>query len=261
MREKTILITGAGSGIGAAVARLFAERRWIVGLYDLNPDSVAEIASELGSNCCHGVMDVTDRDSVRAGIDHFAKRTNGRLDVLLNNAGIFEDRAFIEADPAFLDKMVDVNAKGVVNCAYEAFAMLKGTSGSQMINLGSASSIYGVPMEAVYSSTKFFVRGLSEALRVEWQPFGIGVKLVMPSYVRTPLIADQDISWADKENDKLLDAEDVAETVWKAAHRDRLYWIIPFEARLMMSLVRAVPLQWVSKIAAKLLATGQRKSA
>lgn len=248
----TIFITGAGSGIGAATARLFHGRGWTVGAYDLDPASVAALASELGAGCVAGQVDVTDRASVDKGMADFLAQTGGRLDVLCNNAGVFDDVAFAEQGAASIDRIVSVNIHGVVNCAQAGFPALRDTPGARLVNIGSAAAIYGVPRESVYSGSKFFVRGLSEALRLEWAEHDIGVALIMPAYVATPMVETADhISWAEKFGVRLK-AEDVAEAIWKAAHSDRLYWPMPFDNRLLMSLIRKIPLRMVPWLARRI---------
>lgn len=89
MNKKTIVITGAASGIGLETALLFAKNGWFVGLFDINQFGLDDLAARIGPESCFSrVMDVSDADSVRRGIDVFAERTGGKIHVLLNNAGI-----------------------------------------------------------------------------------------------------------------------------------------------------------------------------
>ena len=241
-QTKTIFITGAGSGIGANTARLFAAKGWFVGLYDLNPESVAKLSDELGANCCHGFIDVTDRVAVDTAFEQFSAVTDGGLDVMLNNAGLFQDKPFIEADPDFLDLMMRVNMDGVVNCARAAYALLKNTPDSHLVNMCSASAIYGVPHNAVYSATKFFVRGLTEALRIEWNRDDITVNMVMPSYIVTPMTDGVKLS---HPSDDILSVDEVTQAIWEAATSRGMYWIMPRSSRALNFLVRKLPLEAV----------------
>lgn len=242
-KSKCIFITGAGSGIGAAIARKFHGNGWVVGAYDLNIGSVKKLANTLGDGCLFGQIDVTDRNSVRAALGEFTLVTGGRLDILCNNAGIFEDVDFSDQSEAMIEQIMAVNITGVVSCTQTAFSALKATSGAKVINIASAASIYGIPNEAVYSGSKFFVRGLSEALQLEWREHDIGVALIMPGYVATPMVENaSQISWKERFGIK-LSAVDVADTVWKSASSNRLYWPLPRDSSLLMAVMRKLPLR------------------
>jgi len=252
---KTIFITGAGSGIGAATASYFSDRGWFVGLYDLNLESVKTLSSALGSNNCFAQLDVTSPNSVAAAFAHFAENTGGRLDVMFNNAGLFQDKPFVEADLEFLHLMMRVNMEGVVNCALAAYPFLKITPDSHLVNMGSGSSIYGIPSNAVYSSSKSFVQGLTEALRVEWQTDDITVNVVMPLYVATPMTEGVDLTHS--KGSKLLTAADIAASVYEAGTTKGMYWLMPFKARLLFTLIRKMPSLWLTSFAKNYL-SGKR---
>ena len=252
---KTIFITGAGSGIGEATARYFSDRDWFVGLYDLDLDSVETLSSELGGNNCFAQLDVTAPDSVATAFAHFAENTDGRLDVMLNNAGLFQDLPFAQAEPEYLRLMMRVNMEGVVNCAQAAYPFLKNTPDSHLVNIGSGSSIYGVPNNAVYASTKSFVQSLTEALRVEWLTDDITVNVVMPLYVATPMTEGVDLTHI--KGSKLLTAEAIAAAVYEAGTSGGMYWLMPFKARLLFSLIRKMPSSWLSAFAKSYL-SGKR---
>ena len=163
MARKAIFITGGGSGIGRAVARHFAGQGWFVGIADVNRAGIDETAALLpeGASSRH-VMDVRDRDQWRAALDEFAKASGGRLDVLFNNAGIGSGGQYMDMDPQEADRLIAINFGGVVNGIYAALPLLGATPGSAILNTGSASGFYGVAGLAVYSATKFAVRGLTD---------------------------------------------------------------------------------------------------
>jgi NADP-dependent 3-hydroxy acid dehydrogenase YdfG len=246
--KKTIFITGAGSGIGAAAARYFSGQGWFVGLYDLNQKSVEIVAKELGEDCCHGFIDVVDRTVVNKAFEHFSSTTAGRLDVMLNNAGLFQDKPFNEADPDYLDLMMRVNIDGVVNCSRAAHPLLKATADSHLVNLSSASALYGVPNSAVYSASKFFVRGLSEALRIEWEKDNITVNMVMPSYVATPMCDGVELS---HDSSEILTVDEVVVAIWEAATGKGMYWILPRSARIGNFFLRKLPLNLVPRFTSR----------
>lgn len=183
---QSALITGAASGIGKEVARRLLTRGWRVGLADLNADLLALTAAELDGDHVVLPLNVTDAAAVQAALAAFCP--DGRLDVLLNNAGILSVGKFAEIPLARHDLIVDINVKGVLHCAHAAHPYLKAAQG-QLVNLSSASAIFGTPDFASYSASKFAVRGLTEALAVEWAPDGIRVCDVMPPFVNTPMLA------------------------------------------------------------------------
>src|SRR5512143_476792 len=171
---KTIFITGAASGIGRATAKLFAERGFFVGLYDLDEKGLAALRAEIGtSNSCMGVLDVGDIDDFKKNVDDFGRTTGGRMDALFNCAGILRMARFEHLPPEESHKQIQVNVIGVINGVYAALPLLEETEGSCILNMSSASAIYGVPELAVYSASKFAVRALTEALEIEFRKKGI----------------------------------------------------------------------------------------
>ncbi|MDQ1105939.1 SDR family oxidoreductase [Nocardioides zeae] len=188
MTSRTVFITGAAAGIGRATALTFARKGWTVGGYDLDEAGLATLATEIeavGATAVVGRLDVTDADAFRDAVDDFVQQT-GRLDVLVNNAGILLAGKFEDIDVARHHKEIDVNVRGVVNGAHAAHPHLK--PGSTLVNLCSASAIYGQAELANYSATKFFVRGLTEALDIEWGPQGIRVVALWPLFVQTAML-------------------------------------------------------------------------
>ncbi len=251
--RKCIFITGAGSGIGRATAELFVRNGWYAGLYDVNAEQLAALAGSLGrEHCCHQPMDVTDYGSVQAAVAHFAENTGGKMHVLFNCAGILamghHHRIAIEMQR----KIVAVNFEGILHCIHAGFELLRKTGGARIINMSSASAIYGTPELAVYSATKFAVRGLTEALNIEFEPLGITVSDVMAAYVRTPMITQASVQAVSVSRMGIrLEPLDVARVVWKAAHGNRVHWRVSLLLDLLVFLTWAFP--FARKTSARLL--------
>ncbi len=221
---KSIVITGAASGIGRATARLFAEKGWYVGLYDIDMEKLEGLAREIGEECCcHGVLDVADTDSAEQALAHFTGKTGGKLHVLFNNAGILKAGFFDELGLDEQMRVVDVNLKGILNCTYAAMPWLRRTPKSRVISMSSASSIYGTAHLAVYSATKAAVSSLTESLNMELERLGIHVSDIRVPYVHTPLL-DTKIRAASLDNmGAKLTPDDVAALVYASLGNRKIH--------------------------------------
>jgi len=244
MTKKTIFITGAASGIGRATARHFAQQGWFVGLYDIDETGLISLADELGEqNCTYQRLDLRDEGNIQQAIHHFSENTSGKMNVLFNCAGVMTVGAFEEMDSPAFASMMSINNGGMVYGTKSAFDMLKNTPGSRVINMCSASAVYGVPDFAVYSATKFFVRGWTEALHLEWVRHDIHVCDVLPPFVNTPLLTDQ----KEKPDsvDRMgvhLEPADVAKVVWRAATgRKRVHWPVYWQFKFMYAIGGFLP--------------------
>lgn len=186
---KSVFITGAAAGIGLATARRFAAEGWFVGLYDIDAEAIRNLLlGEEFNAACGGYCDVGSFDSVSQAIAQFAKATEGHMDVLINNAGVITPGHFESVDPEDIDAMIRVNISGLTNVAQLAFPLLKDTPQSTLLNLCSVSSVYGIPLLAVYSASKFYVNGLTQALSIEWAEHDIRVLSIKPPFVRTAML-------------------------------------------------------------------------
>ncbi|MGE2692532.1 SDR family oxidoreductase [Mycolicibacterium pulveris] len=216
--KKSVFITGAAAGIGRATALTFAKKGFIVGGYDIDEVGLKTLADEvdrLGSKAVVGHLDVTDPDEMATRVGEFADANGGRLDVMINNAGILRAGRFEELDVAGHHREIDINTKGVVNGLYAAFPYLRKTPNSVVANLSSASAIYGQAELANYSATKFFVRGITEALDIEWHRYGIRVIAIWPLYVQTAMTDDIKTGTTDSLGIRLT-AQDVADAIANA---------------------------------------------
>lgn len=241
---QSVFITGAAAGIGRATALRFAAAGWFVGLYDINGEAVRALAAEIGPQRARaGTLDVADFEAFGAALAEFASAA-GRLDVLVNNAGVLVTGDFEAQDPERYRRMIDINCRGVSNGCLAAFPHLK--PGARVINLASASAIYGSPAFAVYGATKFFVRGLTEALDIEWRRHGVRVIDLLPLFVATPMVeavADKPASVA--RLGVRLSAEDVAHRILLAATRPSwrcgIHWHVGAQTLGMALLARLLP--------------------
>lgn len=241
--KKSIFITGAGSGIGRATALHFAARGWFVGLFDLNERALQSLAEEIGSvDCCYREMDVTIADEVTAAVALFSEQSGGRMDALFNCAGILRMGPHYQVALEDQQKIVAVNFGGILNCVNACFDLLRQTPRAHILNMSSASAVYGTPELAVYSATKCAVGGLTEALNIEFEPHGIQVCDIMAPYVQTPLISESKVKATSVDRLGIrLQPEDVARVVWQAAHGRRLHWHVSLLLKSLVFLSWAFP--------------------
>lgn len=216
----SIFITGAAAGIGRACAHYFAAQGWFVGAFDVDEVGLASLRAELGNQrCLTAVLDVTDADAWSRVLARFWDTAGQRLDVLVNNAGVLASGDFADIPLGQQQRIVQINVQGVINGCHTAFPYLKRTPDACVVNLASASAIYGQPGLATYSASKFAVRGLTEALDAEWHGHGIRVRSVWPLFVQTAMVRGMDIA-SVKSLGVRLTSDDVAQAVF-AASQDR----------------------------------------
>jgi NAD(P)-dependent dehydrogenase (short-subunit alcohol dehydrogenase family) len=248
---KSIFITGAGSGMGREGAKLFHANGWRVGAVDRNADGLTELSRELGTErFWTRAVDVTDKAALEGALADFcADNPGGGLDMMWNNAGIGESGWFEDVPYEAAMRVVEVNYKAVLTGAYVSLPYLKKNPGSLMFSTSSSAGTYGMPRIAVYSSTKHAVKGLTEALSVEWHRHGVRVADVLPGLIDTAILTtttnhsgdggppsgDEVRAGAPKKGlFRLMPATSVAEAAWQAYHNPkRLHWYVPKGIRLI----------------------------
>ena len=242
-----ILITGAASGIGAATARLFHRQGWSVGLLDIDRGALTALAEELGG-AWHQVLDVTDGDAVREALEAFCANHDGQLRLLFNGAGILRCGPFAELALEEHTRTLNINVLGLLNLCHAAFPYLKRTANAQVINMSSASAQYGVPTMASYSASKFAVRGLTEALELEWRGHGIRVGDLMPLFVATPMVASQRVTPPVMRRLSVkLNAEQIAQAAWQQAHGPTVHRPVGWQFRLLYLSGQLAP-AWMNRL-------------
>ncbi|MBH5323296.1 SDR family oxidoreductase [Aurantiacibacter sediminis] len=241
--QKSIFITGGGSGIGRAMAQHFAAQGWLVGISDRNQQGMDETKALLPDGQCHTYkFDVTDRAAWDEALSAFTKHTGGRLDVLANNAGLPSGGPLTEVTHEELDLLLDVNLRAVFYGAKAAFPYLKAAApGSCLLNTASAAAIYGMANQSVYGATKAGVRSMTESLDAEWAHLGIKSRSIMPSFIDTPLLQNPpNRSRNTPIRDSVMKAgleftpvEQVAQEAWDAVHGDKVHTLVGKTARKM----------------------------
>lgn len=189
-RNKLVLVTGASSGIGEALALAFAREgaRLILTARDAaRLDAVRARCVQLGAQARVIAAEVTDAAQMQALADDVHAR-EGEVDVLVNNAGVVMGGLCWEVEPADWQRLHEINVMGVVH-GIRAFVprMIARGNGGHVVNMASVSGLVGAPGMATYSATKFAVVGLSESLRNELHRHRIGVSVICPGFVKTPI--------------------------------------------------------------------------
>jgi len=196
---RTILVTGAGSGIGAAcIRRLFAEGASIAAA-DIQKEEVDTVVSEIGSSERIFAVgaDVSDRDQVAAFVTE-ARRRFGKLYGLVNSAGIRGVGTILDTDPEVWRKVMSVNHEGTFNmCQAFTRAVKEGQTPAAIVNVSSAAGIRGVPNRLPYAASKYGVVGITQTMALELGALGVRVNAVVPGMIRTPMTA---VMFQDPEN-------------------------------------------------------------
>ncbi len=190
---RVALVTGASKGIGRDLALSLAGAGAAVGLAARSSDRLDEIAAEIegaGGTAFPVVMDMTDVSSIRSGIDRVVARF-GRLDVLVNNAGVGANRSAVDVTEADWDAMMDVNLRGLFFASQAAGKVMLETGWGRIVNISSQAGVVGIRDHAVYSASKGGVNLLTKVLALEWSGRGVTVNAVAPTFVYTPGTAER----------------------------------------------------------------------
>ena len=248
---KAIFITGGGSGIGRAIAVRFAAGGWFVGLGDVNTAGMAETAALLpaGQSISHR-FDVSDRAAWDEALRAVAEAAGGRIDVVANNAGISLGGPLEEYEQDEIDRILDVNLKGVIYGAQASYPWLKASGpGSCLLNTASAAALFGMANQSLYGACKAGVRSLTESLDAEWAPDGIRVRSLMPSFIDTPLLQNTPNRKRNRQIREVVMAtgleftpvEEVAEAAWRSVTSGQLHHVVGKSARLMRTMAKWAP--------------------
>ncbi|MBB4302928.1 NAD(P)-dependent dehydrogenase (short-subunit alcohol dehydrogenase family) [Rhodobium orientis] len=190
-KRKSVLITGAGSGIGRAAALRFNAEGYGVCLFDIKEAAIKEVAAELnpgvGSLCLTGsVTELSDMtDAVAATRDMF-----GTLDCIVTSAGVVKVEPAVDADPDFFRKTMEINVMGTWFTAQAAGRVMIEQGFGAIVMIGSVYGSGGAPQRTAYCASKGAVHNLVRSLAVEWGPSGVRVNAVAPTGVRTPMVQD-----------------------------------------------------------------------
>jgi 2-hydroxycyclohexanecarboxyl-CoA dehydrogenase len=188
--ERVAIVTGAGSGIGLAIAERLAAEGALVAVWDLNGESATAVAAgieEAGGRALGMTVDVSDRAGIDAGVQHVRESLGPPL-ILVNNAGIAPFQAFLKIDSDSFDKVIAVNLKGTFDCCQAVAPHMLEAGWGRIVNIASSSAQTGSAYQVHYSASKAGVIGLTRSLARELGPKGITVNTIPPSFVDTPAL-------------------------------------------------------------------------
>ncbi|WZL74296.1 3-oxoacyl-ACP reductase FabG [Clostridiaceae bacterium 35-E11] len=189
LKDKVAIITGSGRGIGAATALKFAEEGAKIVVSDLNMEDVRKVVEKIkkmGREAIGVRVDVTNREEVNEMMEKTINKF-GKVDILINNAGITLDAKFVKMTEEQFDKVVDVNLKGTYNCGQAAAKLMIEQGEGVILNASSVVGIYGNFGQTNYAATKFGVIGMTKTWAKELSPKGIRVNAVAPGFILTPM--------------------------------------------------------------------------
>ena len=238
------MVTGASSGIGRSTALAFAREGASLVLLARNRGRLEDLAGEIrdhwGRESLVISLDVRSPVDIKKCIPQIMDRF-GWIDFLINSAGVIFYKPFLELGPQELDEMMAVNYFGAVCCIQAVLpGMLRRRLGT-IVNIGSTAGRRGFPMETGYCASKFALAGFSEALRVELLGTGVGLSLISPGVVDTPMAAGFLKIPGIREQIRPLTSEQVADSVLDAVTRKRVEISLPFKARIIIGLNHIAP--------------------
>ena len=193
LEDKVVLITGATGGIGKAVAKKFSEDKTKIALNDISAqkEKLKELVKEIGKNqkmAKYFLADVSNFKEVQKMVEDI-RQEFGRLDVLVNNAGITKDRTLAKMTQEEWQKVIDVNLTGVFNCTKAALPLIIQNQG-KIINISSLVGLRGNFGQTNYAATKAGIIGFTKSLSKELGRFGVTVNAIAPGFIDTPLTAN-----------------------------------------------------------------------
>lgn len=249
--NKVALITGASSGIGRSLAIEAAKRGFHIGVIARNKEALEALKNEVIGSCnidfYYHTGDVSKEEDCRTFIKGCLDRF-GRIDFLFNNAGISMRGIFADTDLNVIKQLMDVNFWGSVYCTKYALPELLKTKGS-VVGVSSIAGFKGLPARTGYSASKFAIQGFLESLRNENLKTGLHVLIACPGYTesnirKTALNAHGKAQGETPLNEeKLMSADDVAENIWNATLKRRLYLILTSKGKAAV---------WINKLFPKL---------
>jgi dehydrogenase/reductase SDR family member 7B len=248
VNRKVCVITGGSSGIGKALAFEFGKNGYAIGISGRNKERLDEAVNglnEIGVEALGFGADVSDlQDSIRFRDEVIAKF--GKMDVLINNAGISMRALFKDLDPSVIKKVVDINLMGAVYCSKAFLPEIIKSRGS-IVGISSVAGYRGLPGRTGYSAAKFGLQGFLEALRTEMISEGVHVLIACPGFTssnirKSALVADGSSQGnSPLEEGKMMSAEEVAKRIFRAVERRKKFLTLTTQGKLTVLFNKLFP--------------------
>lgn len=250
-KDKVLIVTGASSGIGLALARRAASEGANVVLAARSIDKLEGIVRELPTESLAVKCDVSVEDDCRRMVEKAVAKF-GRIDVLINNAGLSMRALFDDVDTNVLHQLMDVNFWGTVNCTKFALPYVQDSRGS-IVGISSVAGIHGLPARTGYSASKYAMQGFLETIRIENMYKGVHVMIACPGFTESnvrfsALTADGTNQGESPRNEKgMMTAEQVADIILKGIVKRKRLLLMDFQGRATHFIKKIAP-AWLDKM-------------
>lgn len=239
LRGRVAIVTGASSGVGRAIAELYAEEGAHVALVARSRSSLESLARDIveaGGSAVAMPADVTSETAIQAVVTETVRRF-GALDVLVNNAGVTTRLPTVELPLETWKQVIDVNVTGVFICAKAALQVMKPQGWGRIINVGSVAAKSPRPDAVAYTTSKAALEGLTRSLAIDGREFGVTASVLQPGNTQSALWRERG-ALADKEG--IMSARDVARVALLMAS-------LPNEINLFEAIVHPIRMPWIGR--------------
>ena len=228
-------VTGAGSGLGRALARRLAQDGWIVAASARTARDIDSLAAEVPGRITSFQLDVTDEKAAEA-TGKLIEGTLGPVDLAIFSAGSYFPTTARDFSVANFRKTVDVNLMGTVNCMGPVVPSMVARHGGHIAIMASAAGYVGLPNAASYGATKAALINMAEGFKPDFERYGVTLTVINPGYVRTPLTAKNTFPMPF-----LLDVEDAVDHIMRGLAASRFEIVFPWQVSLSMRLLASLP--------------------
>jgi len=200
LKGKMVLITGAAGGIGSAFVKAMIEAGAKVACCDINREGLESLKETLGENAIPFYLNMTERDTFKETVEEIAQIT-GRIDVLINSAGINKREGFVDVEEETYDRIMDINLKGAFFLTQEVAPYMKAQKAGSIINIGSHNTGAILGGVSVYGASKSALMSLTRSQAVEWAKYNIRANCLSPGHIKTELTT---VTWEHPQRSKYL---------------------------------------------------------